>query len=67
MPHLSAKMLDKISEILEDGFSSKAKDVCNDEKTKVLEMFSKIWGTGPVTAQLWYQKVTIPGLSHFCF
>lgn len=41
---------------MEDGYLSKVQDIY-DEKTKTLEMFSKIWGAGPVTVQLWYQKV----------
>lgn len=55
LPNVSGKMMDKISEIMEDGFCSKVQDIC-DEKTQVLEMFNKIWGVGSATAQQWYQK-----------
>ncbi|XKL59231.1 hypothetical protein PGB90_000247 [Kerria lacca] len=55
LPNITPKIIDKISEIMEDGYLSKVQDIY-DEKTKTLEMFSKIWGAGPVTVQLWYQK-----------
>ncbi|XP_065202187.1 DNA polymerase lambda-like [Planococcus citri] len=56
LPNISAKMVDKIAEILENGYLTKARELYTDEKTKILDMFGKIWGAGPTTAELWYQK-----------
>ena len=49
-------MIDKIAEILENGYLTKAHELFTDEKTKILDMFGKIWGAGPITAEMWYQQ-----------
>lgn len=58
LPNISVKMVDKISEILENGYLSKARELYDDEKTKILDMFGKIWGAGPITAEHWYHQVS---------
>lgn len=59
LPNISAKIIDKISEILENGYLIKARELYDDEKTKTLDLFGKIWGAGPITAHQWYQQVLL--------
>jgi len=47
-------MADKVAEILSSGKLQKAIEVCNDEKAKVVDLFNRIWGVGPSTAEQWY-------------
>lgn len=45
----------KIMEIIELGKLSKAEDIM-DGKTKILDIFCKVWGAGPSTAETWYAQ-----------
>jgi DNA polymerase lambda len=49
-------MADKIAEILEDGQLRKVQEVCDSERVRVLELFTRVWGAGPTTADLWYRQ-----------
>ncbi|KAL7641764.1 UNVERIFIED_CONTAM: hypothetical protein RMT77_007638 [Armadillidium vulgare] len=48
------RLADKIKEILESGQLRKVKEVCDNEETKVLQLFIGVWGAGPTTANNWY-------------
>ena len=30
--------------------------MCDSEKMRVLDLFTRVWGAGPSTAEQWYQK-----------
>ena len=50
------KMADKIVEILESGSLTKVAEVCESEKAKVINLFNRVWGAGPASAETWYQQ-----------
>lgn len=56
IPGIGDKMARKIMEIIESGKLKKVDEICNDEKTMVLDTFCKIWGVGPSTAENWYRQ-----------
>jgi len=50
------KMADKIEEILASGKLQKVGEVCGDERAVTLDLFNRIWGVGPTTAESWYTQ-----------
>lgn len=56
LPGVGEKMASKVWEILETGSLRKVSEVCKEDKTKALELFTNIWGVGPSTADGWYQQ-----------
>ena len=50
-------MADKIVEILESGSLRKVGQVCESEKAQVINLFNRVWGAGPASAEMWYQQV----------
>ncbi|MCL4118541.1 UNVERIFIED_CONTAM: hypothetical protein GTU68_060147 [Idotea baltica] len=50
------RLADKIKEILESGELRKAKEICQSEETKALQLFIGVWGAGPSTANNWYTQ-----------
>nr|CAD7412418.1 unnamed protein product [Timema cristinae] len=56
LPGVGAKMAAKVQEIIDCGQLRKVQEICESEKTSVLEIFTKVWGAGPSTAESWYQQ-----------
>nr|CAD7268721.1 unnamed protein product [Timema shepardi] len=56
LPGVGAKMAAKVQEILDCGQLRKVQEICESEKTSVLELFTKVWGAGPSAAESWYQQ-----------
>ena len=56
IPSVGAKMADKIWEIVEDGELRKVAEVCGSEKVQTLDLFNRVWGVGPTTAERWYEQ-----------
>ena len=63
IPGVGSKMADKIVEILESGSLEKVGQVCEGEKAKVINLFNRVWGAGPASAEAWFQQV----FSSLCF
>lgn len=55
IPGVSEKMALKIVEIIEFGKLGKVDEIV-DEKTKILDVFCKVWGVGPSTADAWHAQ-----------
>ncbi len=49
----------KIVEILESGSLEKVGQVCEGEKARVINLFNRVWGAGPASAEQWYQQVIL--------
>ncbi|XP_033122379.1 DNA-directed DNA/RNA polymerase mu-like isoform X2 [Anneissia japonica] len=45
-----------VQEILEDGFCSEVDKILSDEWYKSMQIFTGVFGCGPVTAKKWYEK-----------
>ncbi|XP_075222857.1 DNA polymerase lambda-like [Lycorma delicatula] len=56
LPGIGDRMALKVKEMLEEGHIRKVDEICGDEKSKVLDLFSGVWGAGPATVQAWYQQ-----------
>jgi len=56
LPGIGKALADKIMEMVEVGRIRKVDEVCSSEKVKVLSLFSDVWGAGPKTAQVWWDR-----------
>ena len=59
IPGVGSKIAAKVSEFLASGHLRKVEEICGSERSQVVELFTKVWGVGPATAQSWFQQVTL--------
>uniref|UniRef100_A0A8C3JS95 DNA nucleotidylexotransferase n=1 Tax=Calidris pygmaea TaxID=425635 RepID=A0A8C3JS95_9CHAR len=55
LPCMGDRVRDVIEEIIEEGESSRAKEVLNDERYKSFKQFTSVFGVGVKTAEKWYR------------
>ncbi|XP_062436443.1 DNA nucleotidylexotransferase [Rhea pennata] len=55
LPCMGDQVRDVIEEIVEEGESSRAKDVLNDERYKSFKQFTSVFGVGVKTSEKWYR------------
>ncbi|XP_032047688.1 DNA nucleotidylexotransferase isoform X1 [Aythya fuligula] len=55
LPCMGDQVRDVIEEIIEDGESSRAKDVLNDERYKSFKQFTSVFGVGVKTSEKWFR------------
>ncbi len=56
IPNVGRKMADKIMEIVEEGSLQKVAEVCEGEKVRTVDLFNRVWGVGPATAERLYEQ-----------
>ncbi|XP_056350370.1 DNA nucleotidylexotransferase [Oenanthe melanoleuca] len=55
LPCLGDQVRDIIEEIIEEGESSRVKEVLNDERYKAFKQFTSVFGVGVKTSEKWYR------------
>ncbi|KAM9011387.1 DNA nucleotidylexotransferase isoform 3-T3 [Ara ararauna] len=55
LPCMGDRVRDVIEEIIEEGESSRAKEVLNDERYKSFKQFTSVFGVGVKTSEKWYR------------
>ncbi|NXE72865.1 TDT nucleotidylexotransferase, partial [Cochlearius cochlearius] len=55
LPCMGDRVRDVIEEITEEGESSRAKEVLNDERYKSFKQFTSVFGVGVKTSEKWYR------------
>ncbi|NXU51126.1 TDT nucleotidylexotransferase, partial [Turnix velox] len=55
LPCMGDRVRDVIEEIVEEGESSRAKEVLNDERYKSFKQFTSVFGVGVKTSEKWYR------------
>ncbi|NXM66262.1 TDT nucleotidylexotransferase, partial [Serilophus lunatus] len=55
LPCIGDQVRDIIEEIIEEGESSRVKEVLNDERYKAFKQFTSIFGVGVKTSEKWYR------------
>ncbi|NXX90774.1 TDT nucleotidylexotransferase, partial [Centropus bengalensis] len=55
LPCMGDRVRDIIEEIIEEGESSRAKEVLNDERYKSFKQFTSVFGVGVKTSEKWYR------------
>uniref|UniRef100_A0A8C5TT61 DNA nucleotidylexotransferase n=1 Tax=Malurus cyaneus samueli TaxID=2593467 RepID=A0A8C5TT61_9PASS len=56
LPCMGDQVRDIIEEIIEEGESSRVKEVLNDERYKAFKQFTSVFGVGVKTSEKWYRK-----------
>nr|XP_009942513.1 PREDICTED: DNA nucleotidylexotransferase [Opisthocomus hoazin] len=56
LPCMGDRIRDVIEEIIEEGESSRANEVLNDERYKSFKQFTSVFGVGVKTSEKWYRK-----------
>ncbi|NXM36696.1 TDT nucleotidylexotransferase, partial [Oxyruncus cristatus] len=55
LPCIGDQVRDVIEEIMEEGESSRVKEVLNDERYKAFKQFTSVFGVGVKTSEKWYR------------
>ncbi|NXO52194.1 TDT nucleotidylexotransferase, partial [Aramus guarauna] len=55
LPCMGDRVRDVIEEIIEEGESSRAKEVLNDERYQSFKQFTSVFGVGVKTSEKWYR------------
>ncbi|KFV47197.1 DNA nucleotidylexotransferase [Gavia stellata] len=55
LPCMGDRVRDVIEEIIEEGESSRAEEVLNDERYKSFKQFTSVFGVGVKTSEKWYR------------
>ncbi|NWS19056.1 TDT nucleotidylexotransferase, partial [Pachyramphus minor] len=55
LPCIGDQVRDVIEEIIEEGESSRVKEVLNDERYKAFKQFTSVFGVGVKTSEKWYR------------
>ncbi|NXK31400.1 TDT nucleotidylexotransferase, partial [Piprites chloris] len=55
LPCMGDQVRDVIEEIVEEGESSRVKEVLNDERYKAFKQFTSVFGVGVKTSEKWYR------------
>ncbi|NXY44869.1 TDT nucleotidylexotransferase, partial [Ceuthmochares aereus] len=55
LPCMGDRVRDVIEEVIEEGESSRAKEVLNDERYKSFKQFTSVFGVGVKTSEKWYR------------
>ncbi|XP_032550319.1 DNA nucleotidylexotransferase isoform X2 [Chiroxiphia lanceolata] len=55
LPCIGDQVRDVIEEIIEEGESSRVKEVSNDERYKAFKQFTSVFGVGVKTSEKWYR------------
>ncbi|KFQ24351.1 PREDICTED: DNA nucleotidylexotransferase [Merops nubicus] len=55
LPCIGDRVRDVIEEIIEEGESSRTKEVLNDERYKSFKQFTSVFGVGVKTSEKWYR------------
>ncbi|NXL50018.1 TDT nucleotidylexotransferase, partial [Podilymbus podiceps] len=55
LPCMGDRVRDVIEEIIEEGESSRVKEVLNDERYKSFKQFTSVFGVGVKTSEKWYR------------
>ncbi|NXS32074.1 TDT nucleotidylexotransferase, partial [Pomatostomus ruficeps] len=55
LPCMGDQVRDTIEEIIEEGESSRVKEVLNDERYKAFKQFTSVFGVGVKTSEKWYR------------
>ncbi|XP_049267881.1 DNA polymerase lambda isoform X2 [Rhipicephalus sanguineus] len=63
LPNIGKRLADKIWEIVQQGRLQKLEEFQSQENLVAQNLFTKIWGAGPSTAQKWVQQVKKAALS----
>ncbi|KAL3198272.1 hypothetical protein MRX96_044432 [Rhipicephalus microplus] len=63
LPNVGKRLADKIWEIVQQGRLQKLEEFQSQENLVAQNLFTKIWGAGPATAQKWVQQVKKAALS----
>ncbi|XP_023236000.1 DNA polymerase lambda-like [Centruroides sculpturatus] len=56
LPGIGKSLANKIWEIIESGHLRKIDEICSGQKVEAINLFTKIWGAGPTTAEQWVQQ-----------